>query len=60
MEDRGDFPGGIHAAEHGMISLFPLELLCDRGDIGASRRHTTPTPTRAPSSSTMGIPAASA
>jgi DEAD/DEAH box helicase domain-containing protein len=34
MEDRGDFPGGIHAAEHGMISLFPLELLCDRGDIG--------------------------
>jgi DEAD/DEAH box helicase domain-containing protein len=34
MRDRGDFPGGIHAAEHGMISLFPLELLCDRADIG--------------------------
>jgi DEAD/DEAH box helicase domain-containing protein len=34
MQDSGDFPGGIHAAEHGMISLFPLELLCDRGDIG--------------------------
>ncbi|MFC4551841.1 MULTISPECIES: DEAD/DEAH box helicase [Halorussus] len=34
MRERGDFPGGIHAAEHGMISLFPLELLCDRGDIG--------------------------
>ncbi|WP_115862868.1 DEAD/DEAH box helicase [Halorussus litoreus] len=34
MADRGDFPGGIHAAEHGMISLFPLELLCDRADIG--------------------------
>ncbi|MFK5602351.1 MULTISPECIES: DEAD/DEAH box helicase [unclassified Haloferax] len=28
------FNGGIHAAEHGMISLFPLRLLCDRGDIG--------------------------
>ena len=30
----GDFAGAIHAAEHGMISLFPLELLCDRRDIG--------------------------
>ncbi|GAA0200854.1 DEAD/DEAH box helicase [Haladaptatus pallidirubidus] len=30
----GDFGGAIHAAEHGMISLFPLELLCDRRDIG--------------------------
>ncbi|MDS0299020.1 DEAD/DEAH box helicase [Halogeometricum sp. S1BR25-6] len=28
------FGGGIHAAEHGMISLFPLSFLCDRGDIG--------------------------
>ncbi|MFB6126179.1 MAG: DEAD/DEAH box helicase [Halolamina sp.] len=28
------FNGGIHAAEHGIISLFPLELLCDRADIG--------------------------
>jgi DEAD/DEAH box helicase domain-containing protein len=28
------FNGGIHAAEHGMISLFPLHLLCDRADIG--------------------------
>ena len=37
MRDRaGDtgFNGGIHAAEHGMISLFPLQLLCDRADIG--------------------------
>jgi len=34
MREQGDFPGAIHAAEHGMISLFPLELLCDRGDIG--------------------------
>ena len=29
-----EFNGGIHAAEHGMISLFPLQLLCDRADIG--------------------------
>lgn len=28
------FNGGIHAAEHGMISLMPLSLLCDRADIG--------------------------
>ncbi|WP_410764427.1 DEAD/DEAH box helicase [Haloferax sp. DFSO60] len=37
MRDLGGdygFNGGIHAAEHGMISLFPLTLLCDRGDIG--------------------------
>jgi len=34
MRAQGDFHGGIHAAEHGMISLFPLELLCDRADIG--------------------------
>ncbi len=31
--DRG-FNGGIHAAEHGTISLFPLSLLCDRADVG--------------------------
>ena len=29
-----EFNGAIHAAEHGMISLFPFMLLCDRGDIG--------------------------
>ncbi len=36
VDDAGQwgFNGGIHAAEHGMISLFPLSLLCDRGDIG--------------------------
>ncbi|MFB6107332.1 MAG: DEAD/DEAH box helicase [Haloplanus sp.] len=34
MESVGDFAGGIHAAEHGMISLFPLDLLCDRADVG--------------------------
>ncbi|MBV0924980.1 DEAD/DEAH box helicase [Halomicroarcula limicola] len=30
----GDFPGAIHAAEHAMISMFPFEYLCDRGDVG--------------------------
>jgi len=30
----GDFPGAIHAAEHAMISMFPLSLLCDRRDVG--------------------------
>ncbi|MGM0591806.1 MAG: DEAD/DEAH box helicase, partial [Halobacteriota archaeon] len=34
MRAIGDFNGGIHAAEHGMISLFPLSVLCDRADIG--------------------------
>jgi Distinct helicase family with a unique C-terminal domain including a metal-binding cysteine cluster len=37
LEDAGGeyaFNGGIHAAEHGIISLFPFHLLCDRGDIG--------------------------
>jgi DEAD/DEAH box helicase domain-containing protein len=28
------FEGAIHAVEHAMISLFPLEFLCDRRDIG--------------------------
>jgi len=33
--ERADaFPGAIHAAEHGMISLFPLSYLCDRRDVG--------------------------
>ncbi|WP_459875672.1 DEAD/DEAH box helicase [Halorubrum gandharaense] len=30
----GAFNGGIHAAEHGLISLFPFHLLCDRADVG--------------------------
>ena len=34
IRDEYDFPGSIHAAEHATISLFPTEVLCDRGDIG--------------------------
>ena len=37
MRENGtdsDFNGGIHAAEHGMISMFPTTVLCDRRDIG--------------------------
>lgn len=33
-EDEEGFIGALHALEHGMISLFPLKLLCDRRDIG--------------------------
>jgi DEAD/DEAH box helicase domain-containing protein len=32
--DEMAYAGALHAVEHGMISLFPLELLCDRRDIG--------------------------
>ncbi|MFB6268431.1 MAG: DEAD/DEAH box helicase [Halobacterium sp.] len=34
LREAGDLPGAIHAAEHAMISMFPTELLCDRGDVG--------------------------
>ena len=30
----GDFAGGIHAAEHAMIAMFPFAFLCDRRDVG--------------------------
>jgi DEAD/DEAH box helicase domain-containing protein len=34
LQSMGDFPGGIHAAEHAMIAMFPLSFLCDRRDVG--------------------------
>lgn len=39
--DEHGLVSGLHALEHALISLFPLELLCDRGDIGglSIRRH---------------------
>ncbi|MDH5509130.1 MAG: DEAD/DEAH box helicase [Nitrospinota bacterium] len=33
-EGKLGYMGGIHAFEHGVISLFPLFALCDRDDIG--------------------------
>ena len=36
------FLGAIHAVEHGMISLFPLELLCDRRDVGGLSTNVHP------------------
>ena len=29
-----DFPGGLHGAEHAIIALMPLHVMCDRWDIG--------------------------
>jgi len=34
LRERGDFAGGIHAAEHAMIATMPLSVLCDRRDVG--------------------------
>jgi len=34
VASEDDFDGGIHAAEHAMIAMMPVELLCDRRDIG--------------------------
>ena len=33
-QEQYHFMGGIHALEHGAISMFPLLVLCDRNDVG--------------------------
>ncbi len=33
-EHKLDFAGGIHAVEHAIISMYPLNLLVDRTDVG--------------------------
>lgn len=32
--DKEAFAGGLHGAEHALIGLFPLHVMCDRFDIG--------------------------
>ena len=33
-DDDEVFAGGLHGAEHALIGLFPLQVMCDRFDIG--------------------------
>ncbi len=33
-DDDEVFEGGLHGAEHALIGLFPLQVMCDRFDIG--------------------------
>lgn len=49
-EERYTYGGGIHAAEHGIIQLAPLELMIDNHDIGGlsllrHQHETIPGPT---------------
>ena len=34
MKANLDFAGGLHGAEHALIALMPLHVMCDRWDIG--------------------------
>ncbi len=33
-ERQRNYMGSLHAVEHALISVFPLEVMCDRGDVG--------------------------
>ena len=34
IPSQEEYLSALHAIEHALISLFPMEVLCDRGDIG--------------------------
>jgi DEAD/DEAH box helicase domain-containing protein len=34
LKENLDFAGGLHGAEHAIIALMPLHVMCDRWDIG--------------------------
>jgi DEAD/DEAH box helicase domain-containing protein len=34
VEDEDEYLGALHAIEHTLISLLPMEVLCDRRDVG--------------------------
>jgi DEAD/DEAH box helicase domain-containing protein len=34
LKENLDFAGGLHGAEHALIALMPLHVMCDRWDIG--------------------------
>jgi DEAD/DEAH box helicase domain-containing protein len=41
-EHKLDFAGGIHAVEHAIISMYPLNLLVDRNDVGGGSTPSHP------------------